>query len=157
MEEWRNLKFCWCEYPNFDNRKIIDYSGLYEVSNLGNIRDFLTKEEIEKCLDESGYQFVVLKDKDGNIKNRKVHRIVATTFQDKCGEINEVVNHLDWDKTNNSTENLQWCTNKENLAYGGNPDRSKWKTKKKNSKETECSHIKVIPEIDWRKKVLVNY
>ena len=48
----------------------------------------------------------------------KVHRIVASSFPEICGSYNEVVNHLDENKVNNSAENLQWTTNKKNLSWG---------------------------------------
>lgn len=64
-----------------------------------------------------GYKYVNLPI-NGKEKRCKVHRIVATTYQDICGEFNEVVNHLDENKSNNSARNLQWTTNKDNLTWG---------------------------------------
>ena len=55
---------------------------------------------------------------NGKVKKCKVHRIVATTFSDICGEFNEVVNHLDENTENNSAANLRWTTNKINLSWG---------------------------------------
>jgi hypothetical protein len=152
--EWRGLKYCVCDWPQFNNRRIVDYSDTYEVSSEGDIRFRKTKELLEKKINRDGYQFVTLV-KDGIEKDRTVHRIVASTYQDKCGEINEVVNHLDWNKTNNSVSNLQWCTNKENLEYGGNPNVPPKRKKNKGENgpyKGEGSHApRLIEDFDWRK------
>lgn len=64
-----------------------------------------------------GYKYVQLL-VNGKNKWCKVHRIVASTFTDICGEFNEVVNHLDENKLNNCASNLEWTTNYENVHYG---------------------------------------
>jgi hypothetical protein len=69
-----------------------------------------------------GYKYVNLPI-NGKEKRCKVHRIVATTYQDICGEFNEVVNHLDENKSNNSARNLQWTTNSGNITWGNLRER----------------------------------
>lgn len=71
-----------------------------------------------------GYKYVkiLINEKE---KSCKVHRIVACTFTDVCGEFNEVVNHLDENKNNNSANNLQWTTNKENISWGSINEKRK--------------------------------
>lgn len=69
-----------------------------------------------------GYKYVRVMI-NGKEKLCKVHRIVACSFQDICGEFNEVVNHLDEDKFNNKANNLRWTTAKENNAWGTVMDR----------------------------------
>lgn len=83
----------------------------------------------------AGYKYVRLPFGDKE-KLCKVHRIVATTFRDICGEYNEVVNHLDEDKSNNNASNLRWTTNAENLAWGTiNERRAKTIQKKREDRE----------------------
>lgn len=53
-----------------------------------------------------------------NWKNEthNVHRLVAQAFLEPV-EWKDIVNHLDWDKTNNSRFNLKWSTQKENVQH----------------------------------------
>ena len=95
--------------------------GLYEVSNKeGRIRSLnyrgLGRTEVLKPRKVRGYYMVTLT-KDGKTQCFYVHRLVATMFIPNP-ENKPFVNHKDENKLNNSVENLEWCTNKENLNYG---------------------------------------
>ena len=75
------------------------------------------KEKILKpAADGGGYLYVSLH-KDNKAKNHKVHRLVANAFIENPEGLNEV-NHKDEDKTNNTVDNLEWCSHKENCNYG---------------------------------------
>lgn len=97
------------------------YEGLYEVSNLGEVKSLgNNKSRKEKLLkpqkDSNGYIFVILC-KNGVKEYFLVHRLVYKTF---VGEITEglQVNHIDEDKENNRVENLNLMTSKENNNWG---------------------------------------
>ena len=101
-----------------------DYSGKYQVSNLGRVRrldmvDVMGRKR--KCvvykpqLDKSGYLRVVLQ-KDGEMKGFLVHRLVATAFIPNPNNL-PYVNHRDECKTNNCVENLEWCDASYNTKY----------------------------------------
>lgn len=62
-----------------------------------------------------GYLMVSLQ-KDGKRSPRYVHRLVAEAFVDNPEE-KPVVNHIDHNTKNNSAENLEWCTVKENVRH----------------------------------------
>jgi hypothetical protein len=100
-------------YYEIDNYTVNDNGDVFDSS--GNKLKEYTRY---------GYKYVWL-EINGKEKLCKVHRIVACTFRDICGEFNEVVNHLDENKFNNSAYNLQWTTNYENLHYGTIKERAK--------------------------------
>jgi hypothetical protein len=67
---------------------------------------------------EDGYLGVQLANK-GVRKSYLVHRLVAECFiPNPKPLINNIVNHKDGNKQNNSIENLEWVTNSENVKHG---------------------------------------
>lgn len=103
-------------------KDIKGYEGLYQVSNLGNIKSLhCNKEKIMKPTIRSKnyqYYFVGLL-KDGKRKYFAIHRLVAMMFIPNPNNY-EQVDHLDGNKLNNNVENLEWVTSKENTnrAWG---------------------------------------
>lgn len=105
MEEWKD---------------VVGYEGLYEVSNLGNVRSLNWRNKgITKNLvlnkHNRGYMQVSI-GKRGETKTYVVHRLVALAFLDNPNGFTQV-NHKDEDKTNNNVENLEWCTASYNVRY----------------------------------------
>ena len=105
------------------------YENLYEVSNLGRVRSLkrtvtnkngVTQKVPGKILkpgtQQNGYLTVALC-KNGISRSFYLHRIVSTAFLPNPDNL-PCVNHLDENKQNNSVENLEWCTQKENINYG---------------------------------------
>ena len=68
-----------------------------------------------------GYLTYHLKDKEGKIKAKKIHRLVAKTFIPNPNNY-PVVNHINGNKLDNRIDNLEWCTishnNKEAYRLG---------------------------------------
>ena len=110
MENWKDIK---------------GYEGLYQISDKGVVKGLkriilsrwgTPKEWKEKTIktivDHLGYCRVSLC-KNGSVKTGKIHRLVAETFLNGEGAIN----HKDGNKLNNDVNNLEFCTNKENLHH----------------------------------------
>jgi hypothetical protein len=109
----------WKPIPNFD--------GLYEVSNLGNVRSLdkfvnhingnkaLRKGRLLKQdLSNAGYLRVTLSN-NRKLFSFSVHRLVAIAFLDTKNL--PQVNHKDCIKTNNTLENLEWVTREQNMQH----------------------------------------
>lgn len=153
--EWRDLKV-WVQGIHSKTGYTEDYSGIYLVSNEGEIKtingEIVTQKKSSRM---PPYRSVILTDKNGKEHERLVHRIVATTFKDICGEINQVVNHLDENKFNNSAFNLSWCTLKENFEYGHARELSKTNLKK--SIQAKKERERMEEEMKKIRPVLINY
>lgn len=129
-------------------KDIPEYEGLYQVSNLGNVKslDHIKrngKYDNKKCLSkgkilkpaiqkDSGYIFVSLS-KDGKTKGYRVHRLVALCFIDNPNNL-RCVNHKDENKANNKIDNLEWCSYLYNNNYGTKKDRLKLSQQKRAGK-----------------------
>lgn len=114
-------------------KDIIDYEGLYQVSNFGRIkslerydnRKHKIPERIMKTKgNDLGYKRVCLC-RDGKIERRSVHRIVAEAFVKRDNENYNIVNHLDNDPSNNRADNLEWTTYKGNMQWAAKQGRMK--------------------------------
>ena len=96
-------------------KDINGFEGLYQVSNLGNIKGLKSGKILNKRFDSNGYIIASLS-KEGRQKNYLVHRIVALTFIPNP-ENKPLVNHRDGNKGNNSCNNLEWSTYSENNRH----------------------------------------
>jgi hypothetical protein len=90
------------------------YEGLYQVSNIGRVKS-LNKELVmtpENTI--YGYHRVRLY-KQGKRKWFFIHQLVAVAFLNHtiCGH-KLVINHIDFDKTNNNISNLEIVTSRVN-------------------------------------------
>lgn len=97
---------------------ISNYEGLYEVSNHGRIKGLKTGRILKYNLLKAGYMSVALS-KNGKVKRRTVHTIVAEAFVPNPNNL-PVVDHKDDDKLNNLASNLQWVTKQYNTGKAHN-------------------------------------
>jgi hypothetical protein len=108
-------------------KDIIGYEGLYQVSNLGRVKSLARtiyrghnrplplKERILKQGCKDGYRQVNLANY-GKIKTIRVHRLVAEAFIENT-ENKPFINHINGVRNNNKLNNLEWCTQSENLKH----------------------------------------
>lgn len=112
-------------------KDITNYEGIYEVSNLGNVRTHINKTThsirhgtrhwkqrvLKQKTDKCGYKRVSLW-KDNKDMTHLVHRLVATEFVYNHDEVNYVIiNHIDCNTSNNIYSNLEWCDYTKNLEH----------------------------------------
>jgi hypothetical protein len=121
-------------------RDVLGYEGLYQVSNLGNVKSLarmakhykggekiIYEKILKKRIGKDRYFHVGLY-KDGISKTKKVHKLVAIAFLDHkpCG-MNKVVDHINDNSFDNRLENLQLITNRENVYKTQGKYSSKYK------------------------------
>lgn len=110
-------------------KQIRGYEGLYEVCSDGSIISMprekrlpngklcRSKERIMSParIGEDGYEFVYLR-KEGKTYRHYVHRLVADNFLTDIKNGN-VINHINGIKYDNRVENLEWCSQSENVKH----------------------------------------
>ena len=92
----------------------------YQVSNLGNIRNSKTGNILKTKLRKDGYVDITIS--LGSRKNKrtfKVHRIIAEVFLSNPNNLPQI-NHKNGIKTDNRVDNLEWCSQSENIVHGFN-------------------------------------
>ncbi len=97
----------------------------YAVSNFGRIKSFDFTDRLGRTrkgrmlklhMDKRGYPRVSLSNGYKN-EHWRIHRLVAIHFIPNPNNLPQV-NHKDANKQNNTIENLEWATNKDNSIHG---------------------------------------
>ena len=127
-------------------KDIPDYEGLYQISNTGRVKSLpkkaggsYRKEKIlRNQLKKTGY-FQIKLSKDSSDRVMLIHRLIAEAFIENV-ENKPFINHINAIRNDNRIENLEWCTQSENVihayklgnmnAKGRNNGRYKFKHRK---------------------------
>lgn len=96
-------------------RDIKNYEGIYAITSCGKVYSYRTKKFLKAAKDKDGYLCVILS-VNGKRKKYTIHRLVATTYIPNPDAL-PTVNHKDEDKTNNSINNLEWLSHRDNVIY----------------------------------------
>lgn len=96
--------------------------GFYEVSNLGRIRrsrkanGAIVGKILKPWINPHGYACVNIWLGQGIGKHRRLHKLVCEAFHGFAPEAKEV-NHKNYDRKDNRSENLEWVTHAENQHH----------------------------------------
>lgn len=163
MEIWKDIK---------------DYEGLYQVSNLGNIKSlqdnlWRKRERILKQTLWWNWYYKIVLYKNWKANTKLVHRLLAQAFIENPNNL-PIIMHLDNNKTNLKLDNLKWWTQKENnyqiinewrnnFLNWKHPDlwkfrwKSKW-AKKVSQYNLQWEFIKIFDCIkDWAEEIWIKY
>lgn len=101
MEIWKDIEW---------------YDWKYQVSHTWSVKSFCkVHEKVLRPRKDTRWYLKVLLCRDWICKQYFIHRLVATYFI--YNDWKPQVNHIDWDKTNNHVDNLEWVTNSQNMSH----------------------------------------
>lgn len=109
MEQWKDIP---------------GYEGLYQVSSTGKVRSFYKlffgglqcePRPVSIFKNKSGYARVTLR-KNRKLRQFSIHRLVGIAFIPNP-ENKAQINHINGIKDDNRLENLEWCTQSENITH----------------------------------------
>ena len=145
MEVWKDIK---------------GYEGIYQVSNLGRVKrigcytnqsgiSWESGRNLKPANNSRGYYFVQLS-RNNKVSRKYVHRLVAEAFIPNP-ENKPTVNHINCDRSDNRSENLEWASYRENNDYSIQVMRSMGKNKRNNKLS------RVVEQLDLHGNVLKEY
>lgn len=137
-------------------KDIENYEGLYQISNLGNVKNLKTGKILKQYHMKSGYLRTSLL-KDGVTKFYLIHRLVAMAFVPNPNpEKFTIINHKDEDKGNPIYTNLEWCDDKYNRNYGTAIERQfyTWMKKTGSDEKWNPNLTKEERQRLWQKRYL---
>jgi len=113
IEDWNALKLAealerW--------KPVVDFEGLYEVSDMGRVRNARTGRMRKLVPGWCAEYLAVQLSKDNHETNFQVHVLVASAFLGPAPEGLEV-NHKDGNKGNPKLLNLEYLTRSDNLKH----------------------------------------
>ena len=104
-------------------RPVKNFEDFYMVSDCGIVKSVRFNKEMKLRKNPNGYFQVCLKG-NGHQKTAYVQRLVAEAFLKPPLPEETCINHKDEIKTNNSVENLEWCTKAYNNSYNDKNKKS---------------------------------
>lgn len=107
MKIWKKLKY---------------HEENYSISSEGDIYSHFYNRLLTPNISHDGYKYYSLKNNKGVVKSKKIHRLLAEHFIPNP-ENKPTVNHIDENKLNNSLNNLEWMTHKEQINHGTRTSR----------------------------------
>lgn len=124
--------------------KILPYALNYDVSNLGRVKQNKKNKLLKPYINKNnGYVYVFIRDNNGKYFNKRIHRLVAEMFIPNPNNL-PMVNHKDFNRTNNNLDNLEWINGTQNNLWSReNIRKSAIGKKQTNQMRAKCSQRQI--------------
>jgi len=127
-----------------ESGKKIKEFPFYLITAEGNVYSIRRKIYLKKVKTDQGYLVVVIKDKNGIPRTKRISRLVYESFIGKIQKGNHI-DHQDNDKTNNSVNNLKQVSPGENNYLNFY-----------SSTGTSAKYLKKVEQIDGNTNKIIN-
>ena len=139
-------------------KEICGYEGLYWISSFGAVKS--KRKTLSICEIKNGYSVVSLCN-SGKQKTVYVHHLVAEHFISKRPQ-GLTINHMDKIKKNNSMDNLEYVSTRENCSHGSAREKTGVfkeirRHKKKNGETSEYIYYQPRAFIDGKRYYVGNF
>lgn len=96
-------------------KNVENFESEFQISNFGRLYSKRTNKILKCRKTKSGYSEIHTYVSNKSVSFR-IHRLVAVAFISNPENKREV-NHIDGDKSNNRSDNLEWVTSSENVIH----------------------------------------
>jgi len=100
------------------------YNGRYSATEDGQIYSNLHNVYLKQFVRRGGYKEVKIAKEPNKFKSTLVHQLICLAFHGLPPEGKTEVNHIDFNPSNNSADNLEWCSGDENRKHTINHNRA---------------------------------
>lgn len=97
-------------------KDIEGFEGVYQVSNLGQVKSVRKNKILKPALGKNGYKKLTLSYK-GKIYYYRISRLVGLYFVENPYNL-PIINHKNRIKTDDFADNLEWTSVRENTCHG---------------------------------------
>lgn len=118
---WEHKKTCNIYIENFNNilegfEDMKGYEGLYKINRNGEIWSCYYQKKMKHLLNDDGYYYVSLKDKNKKRHKCLISRLLGFQYIPNDDIVNNIeIDHINRIKTDNRIENLRWVSRNKNL------------------------------------------
>lgn len=103
------------KYENEIWKDIKGYKNIYQISNFGRVKNVI-KCRILKLKQSKGFYIACNLRKKDIVSFKTIHRLVAIAFIPNPSKL-KYINHINGIKTDNSIDNLEWVSARENTNH----------------------------------------
>lgn len=121
LKEKSSLTYDFEDLNNEEWREVLGYPN-YFVSNFGRFKKYIKSSEgfilmkttYNKTVE---YNYIGMINEKGKRKNLRACRVVGFAFVDGFSEEKNTINHIDGNTTNDSSDNLEWISQRDNNIH----------------------------------------
>lgn len=131
------------------------YEGYYQISSKCRVRSFKhNRLKIMKQTKDSGGYLMIGLSKNNTEKKYMVHNLFATYFLPNPLNYKHI-NHIDFNKTNNKLNNLEWCTHKINMEHAAKKPGRVWAKNWVGKFGSNHNTSKAVEQIDIKTNLVI--